>query len=67
MKFESFEEIMEYAISKEIEAARFYEDAGQQEQFSGSKGIFENFAKEERKHQSMLENFGKDNLEYYKV
>ena len=67
MKFESFEAIMEYAIQKEIEAAGFYEHCSQQERFSGSKGVFESFAQEERKHQNLLEHFNKENLEHYKI
>ena len=67
MIFDSFEEIMEYAIDKEKEAAEFYEEASRQEKYSGAKEIFENFAKEERKHQNMLENFSKQNIEHYKT
>ena len=56
MEFGSIQEIMEYAVSKEIEAAEFYEGLSRQEIFSGTKKTFEDFAKEERKHQEMLEN-----------
>lgn len=58
---------MEYAVNKEKEAAAFYEDASKQEQYSGAKETFESFAKEERKHQDMLENFTKENIEHYKI
>jgi len=67
MRFQSFEEIMAFAIDKEIEAAEFYEDASKQEKFSGSKDMFAGFAKEERKHQALLENFSKENIEHYQV
>lgn len=67
MVFESFEEIMDYAITKEKEAASFYEEASKQEKYSGAKEIFENFSKEERKHQAMLENFSVENAEHYKI
>ena len=67
MQFESFEEIMSYAIDKEKEAAAFYEEASRQEKFSGAKVTFQSFAKEERKHQDMLENFSEENIEYYKI
>ena len=67
MTFETFEEIMEYAVNKEKEAAAFYEDASKQEQYSGARETFESFAKEERKHQTMLENFTKENIEHYKI
>lgn len=67
MQFESFEEIMTYAIEKEKEAAEFYEDISKQEKLSGSKEVFESFAKEERKHQAILEHFSKENVEHYKI
>ena len=67
MQFQTFEEIMDYAIEKEIEAAEFYEEASKMEKFSGARETLESFAKEERKHQSMLENFSKENIEVYKI
>ncbi len=67
MKFESFEDIMAYAIGKEREAALFYEEAAKQEKYAGAKETFEAFAKEERKHEAMLENFSKEQLQYYKA
>lgn len=62
MKFENLEAIIAFAIEKEKEAAEFYETASKQEKFSGSKQMFAEFANEERKHQKMLENFGKDSV-----
>ena len=67
MNFESFEDIMEYAIEKEKEAAAFYTDAAKQEKYSGSREMFEDFAGEELKHKALLENFSKDNLAYFKT
>ena len=67
MDFDTFEGIMEYAIEKEKEAAEFYEELSGQEKFSGSKKTFEDFALEERKHQAMLENFNKENIDHYKI
>ena len=68
MSFESFEKIINFAIEKEKEAAAFYEDASTQESYSGGKEIFEDFAKEERKHQKMLEDLlkGETTLSDYK-
>lgn len=60
MSFESFEEIIRFAIEKEKEAAAFYEEAFQQEVFSGNRKTFKQFASEERKHQAMLESFSKN-------
>lgn len=67
MNFESFEEIMGYAISKEKEAAAFYEEVANQERYSGAREIFNDFAKEERGHQAKLEGFSEENIELYKV
>jgi rubrerythrin len=67
MSFETFVEIMDYAIDKEEEAAAFYEEASGQEKYSGAKEVFESFAREEKKHQAMLENFTKVNIEHYKI
>lgn len=68
MKFESFEEIINYAIEKEKEAAAFYADAATKEPFSGVREALEEMANEERKHASMLENIGENQevLEDYK-
>ncbi len=66
MRFGSIEEIMEYAIEKEKEAAKFYEEAAKQEQYSGAKETFEAFAAEEHKHEAMLRNFTLESLKDYK-
>ena len=66
MNFETFEEIMEYAINKEKDAEKFYTEAAEKETYSGAKELFLGFALEERGHQKMLENFSKDNFEHYK-
>lgn len=55
MHFESFEEIISYAVEKEKEAARFYKDMSRQEPYAGAKNTFEEFAREEQKHQALLE------------
>jgi len=54
MSFQSFEEIVQFAIEKEQEAVAFYEDASRQEPYSGAKKTFEEFANEERKHEALL-------------
>ena len=57
MNFDSFEDIIRYAIDREKEAVAFYEDAAGQEIYSGAKKTFEEFAGEERKHEALLEGF----------
>ena len=69
MNFESVEEILEFAIEKEKEAAAFYDEVARQEVFSGARKTFEEFAAEERKHQHLLENFeqNKEQVAEYKL
>jgi rubrerythrin len=57
MDFESIEEIIRFAIEKEEEAAAFYKAASFEETYSGAKEMFEEFAKEEVKHRTLLEEF----------
>ncbi len=66
MYFETFEDIMEYAINKEKDAEKFYNEAAEKSSFSGAKELFLSFALEERGHQKLLENFSKDNFAHYK-
>lgn len=58
MHFQSFEEIISYAVEKEKEAAQFYRDMSRQEPYAGAKKTFEEFAREEQKHQALLEDLG---------
>jgi rubrerythrin len=67
MKFENFEKILEFAIEKEQEAVRFYEELSSQEAYSAGKESFLEFAAEERKHEEMLRNFTKENLSHYET
>ena len=69
MDFNSVEEILNYAIEREKEAVEFYEEISSQEAFSGAKNTFEGFAKEEQKHQTMLEDFSinKEKIAEYKL
>ncbi|RPH50780.1 MAG: rubrerythrin [Desulfobacteraceae bacterium] len=69
MRFGSFEELVNFAIEKEKEAAAFYEEVAGREIFSGSKKMLSDFAKEERKHQKMLEDVlsDKGKLSNYKL
>lgn len=67
MDFETFEEIMNYAIGKEKEAVAFYEKISNHEKFSGIREEFKSFAKEEQRHVDMLTNFSKENVEDYKI
>ena len=57
MNFDSIEEVIQFAIEREKEAAAFYEEASKQGSYSGAKEAFGEFAAEERKHQGILEGF----------
>jgi rubrerythrin len=57
MEFENLAAILNFAIEKEIEAAEFYTGISKKEAFSGTGKMFEEFSREERKHQKMLEDF----------
>lgn len=60
MDFNSFEEIIQFAIKQEMQAVKFYQELADRETFKSSKKILEEFAEEERKHQRLLEEFSAD-------
>jgi rubrerythrin len=55
MSFETFEDIVNYAVEKESEAIQFYTDASQQEQYAAAKETFLRFAGEEKKHKALFQ------------
>ncbi len=55
MNFKDINEIIDFAIEKEKEAVEFYLNLCREEKFSGKRQMFEEFADQERKHQSLLE------------
>ncbi len=57
MKFDSLDAIVDFAIDKEKEAVEFYSGLARDEAFSGNKDMFTDFAKEEHKHQKLLQDF----------
>ena len=59
MEFQSIQDILDFAISKEKEAAAFYTEASQEESMSGAKDMLKEFAQEEQKHETLLEEFKK--------
>ena len=56
MSFDKVEDVIKYAIEKEIEAATFYREASEQEAYKAARETFLSFAKEEEKHKTLLEN-----------
>ena len=69
MNFESIEEILQFAIEKEVEAADFYTEVAAQEPFSGARETFLEFAREEQKHAALLRDFegSQEKIEDYKL
>ena len=55
MEFKTLDDILNFAISKEVEAEQFYTDLCEEETLSGNRRTFQDFAKEERKHVHLLE------------
>ena len=55
MEFKTLDDILEFAISKEVEAQRFYLSLCEEETMSGNRQTFQDFAKEEKKHVDLLQ------------
>ncbi len=70
MDFNNLDEIIDFAIAREVEAEEFYKSISEQESFAGKKQMFLEYAAEEKKHQKLLEDLksGKmgKNLDDYK-
>jgi rubrerythrin len=68
MEFKSIDDIVQYAIEKEIEAAEFYEEAAKNIKLEGAKDVLEEYAAEERKHEQILKELkdNKDRIREYK-
>ncbi len=54
MDFTALDDILDFAISKEVEAEQFYLSLCEEEALSGNRALFQDFAKEERKHADLL-------------
>ncbi len=62
MNFNSFEEILDFAIEREKQAVAFYQKLVDKETFPASKQTLAEFVEEERKHQRLLEEFKKGKI-----
>jgi rubrerythrin len=54
-KLDSFEDVLDFAIEREMEAVQFYTDLAQQMKNPSMRDVFEAFAKEEQGHKAKLE------------
>jgi rubrerythrin len=68
MEFGSIDDIVQYAIDKEIEAAQFYEEASKNVKLRGAQKVLQEYAAEERKHEQMLVDLksNKEKIKEYK-
>jgi len=55
MEFKTLDDILDFAISKEVEAEQFYLSLCEEETLSGNRRTFQDFAKEEQKHVALLQ------------
>lgn len=61
MNFNSFEEILDFAIEREKQAVSFYRKLVDAETFPASRNTLAEFVEEEKKHQRLLEDFKSGN------
>jgi rubrerythrin len=62
MDEKKFQEIVEFALQKEIEAVDFYTRASGVVKHSGTKALFLDFAKQEEGHKRLLENLSMEKV-----
>jgi len=67
MDLKQYEEIIKFAIEKEIGAFNFYTRASQVAKYSGAKELFIDFAKEEDKHRKLLEDITTEKIAQLKI
>ena len=60
MNFKSMDDIINFAIEKEIEAENFYTELSAKETFTSAKTVLKEFADQEKKHQDLLKKFKKN-------
>lgn len=65
MEFKSLDDIIDFAIAKEREAADFYREVSERENLDDKKQMFLDFAAEEEKHAALLQalKIGEDQVE----
>ena len=67
MDLKQYEEIIKFAIEKEIGAFNFYTKASQVAKYSGARELFVDFSKEEEKHRKLLEDITVEKIAQLKV
>lgn len=61
-EYDSIDEVLEFAIDREIEANQFYSDLALRAENTAMRKVFEDFAKEELGHKSKLEAMKKNQV-----
>jgi rubrerythrin len=67
MDLKQYDEIIKFAIEKEIGAFNFYVKASQVAKYSGARELFIDFSKEEEKHRKLLEDITVEKIAQLKV
>ena len=67
MDLKHYDEIIKFAIEKEIGALNFYTKASQLAKYSGARELFIDFSKEEEKHRKLLEDITDEKIAELKV
>ena len=67
MDLKHYDEIIKFAIEKEIGAFNFYTKASQVAKYSGARELFIDFSKEEENHRKLLEEITVDKIAQLKV
>jgi rubrerythrin len=67
MGLKQYDEIIKFAIEKEIGAFNFYTKASQVAKYSGARELFIDFSKEEEKHRKLLEDITVEKIAQLKV
>lgn len=67
MDEKKFQEIIRFAIDKEIKSYNFYRDAAKVARFSGAKDLFSDLAQQEVGHRKMLEKLDMEKIAQAKI
>ena len=67
MDEKKFQEILKFAIEKEIKAFDVYKNASQVAKYSGAKELFLDLSKEEEGHRKLLENFSMEKVTHVAI
>jgi rubrerythrin len=67
MDEKKFQEVLQFAIDKEIEAFNFYTEASKNAKYSGGKDLFLSLAKEEEGHRRLLENLSMEKVSQKRI